>query len=59
MDADSDGYVTVAEIQQRMELDDDQDGEVRNVCPICRKDQTLSVVCMNNANTHVCKITAK
>ncbi|CAI8057324.1 Glucosidase 2 subunit beta [Geodia barretti] len=28
LDTDSDGYVTVAEIQQRMELDDDQDGEV-------------------------------
>ena len=29
LDTDSDGVLTVAEIQQRMELDDDQDGEVR------------------------------
>lgn len=29
LDVDSDGYVTVAEIQQRMELDDDKDGQVR------------------------------
>ena len=29
LDTDSDGRITVAEIQQRVELDDDGDGEVR------------------------------
>lgn len=29
LDTSSDGYITVPEIQQRLELDDDGDGEVR------------------------------
>ena len=29
LDTDSDGRITVAEIQQRVELDDDENGEVR------------------------------
>lgn len=29
LDTDSDGYITVAEVQHRLELDDDEDGEVR------------------------------
>ena len=29
LDSDSDGYLTVGELQERTELDDDQDGEVR------------------------------
>lgn len=29
LDTSSDGYITVAEIQQRLELDDDGDGKVR------------------------------
>lgn len=29
LDTDSDGYLTVREVQQRIELDDDNNGEVR------------------------------
>ena len=37
LDTDSNGVISVAEIQQRMELDDDGDGEVRPPLYNCRE----------------------